>query len=82
MYQGANHRKVRKIGRLTGFNCTDDSMTIQSVRALLNRLIELGELPKTIPYLLDSSRLETFVILATSFRDGSFEGRVQLGAPW
>ena len=38
-YQDANHRKVREIGRSTGFDCTDDSTAIQSVGALLNRLI-------------------------------------------
>ena len=81
-YQDANHRKVREIGRSTGFDCTDDSTAIQSVGALLNRLTELGELPKTILYPLDPSKLETFAVLAAGFCDGSFRGKVQLGAPW
>lgn len=81
-YQDANRRKVREIGRSTGFDCTDDSTAIQSVGALLNHLTELGELPKTILYPLDPSKMETFAVLAAGFCDGTLRGKVQLGAPW
>lgn len=81
-YQDANHRKVREIGRSTGFDCTDDSTAIQSVGKLLNCLTELGELPKTILYPLDSAKVETFAVLAAGFCDGTCAGKVQLGAPW
>ena len=81
-YLDANRKKVEEIGPSTGFDCVDDSTQIQSVGAILNRLTELNELPKTILYPLNAAQVEPFSILAAGFCDGDEKAKVQLGAPW
>ena len=49
---------------------------------LLNRLTLIDELPKTIIYPLDGTKIETWAILAAGFCGGGVKGKVQLGAPW
>lgn len=80
-YLDANSRMVRAIGQSTGFDCCDDSSSVKSVGELLNRLTEMGELPKTILYPLDGTKIETWSILAAGFCTGG-KAHVQLGAPW
>ena len=81
-YLDANSKKVREIGKSTGFDCTDDATMVKSVGELLNVLTEEGELPKTILYPLDGTKIENWAILAAGFCDGVIRGKVQLGAPW
>lgn len=81
-YLDANQKKVKEIGQSTGFDCVDDTTSVRSVGAVLNRLTDLGELPKMILYPLNSSQIESFAILAAGFCDGESKGKVQLGAPW
>ena len=81
-YLDANTKKVAEIGQSTGFDCTDDSSSVRSVGELLNKLTLIGELPKTILYPLDSSKMETWAVLAAGFCDGETKAKVQLGAPW
>ncbi|BCJ93272.1 uronate isomerase [Anaerocolumna cellulosilytica] len=81
-YQGANKTGERHIGVACGFDCTDDTTSIQAVGGLLNHLTEKGQLPKTIVYPLNSAQIETFAILAAGFCEGGTKAKVQLGAPW
>ncbi|MFT4006742.1 MAG: glucuronate isomerase [Lacrimispora sp.] len=81
-YLDANQKKVREIGQSTGFDCVSDTTSVHSVGAVLNRLTELDELPKTILYPLNGAQIESFANLAASFCDGTEKGKVQLGAPW
>jgi len=81
-YQGANKSREARIGAACGFDCTDDSTSIKSVGALLNRLTAEDSLPKTILYPLNAGQIETFAILAAGFSEGPERGKVQLGAPW
>ncbi|MEY8351837.1 glucuronate isomerase [Lachnospiraceae bacterium 54-53] len=81
-YLDANEKKVRETGQSTGFDCVDDTTSVRSVGAVLNRLTELDQLPKTILYPLNASQVEAFAVLAAGFCDGSAKGKVQLGAPW
>lgn len=81
-YRDANSKKVREIGQATGFDCVDDSTAIQSVGMVLNRLTELGALPKAILYPLNPAQMEAFAALAAGFCDGRAKAAVQLGAPW
>lgn len=55
---------------------------IRGVGGLLNRLTIAGELPKTILYPLDGTKIETWAILAAGFCDSGTRAKVQLGAPW
>lgn len=85
-YLDANTKGVRLVGQSTGFDCTDDQCAVTSVGELLNRLTLAGELPKTILYPLDGTKIETWAVLAAGFAaDGEtngIRGKVQLGAPW
>ncbi|HWR08678.1 glucuronate isomerase [Sporomusa sp.] len=81
-YQGANKSRENSIGVACGFDCTDDSTSIQSVGEILNRLTTAEQLPKTILYPLDASKVENFAVLAAGFCEGGTKAKVQLGAPW
>lgn len=81
-YLDANTKGVQTVGQSCGFDCTDDQCSVTSVGELLNRLTQLGELPKVLLYPLDRTKTETWAILAAGFCDGSVKGQVQLGAPW
>lgn len=81
-YLDANTSKVAVIGQSTGFDCTDDGTSVKSIGILLDRLTSIDELPKTILYPLDSSKMENFAILAAGFCEGGTRAKVQLGAPW
>ena len=81
-YLDANTTGVQRVGQSTGFDCADDQCAVTSVGELLNRLTIAGELPKTILYPLDGTKIETWAILAAGFCDNGTKAKVQLGAPW
>lgn len=81
-YLDANTTGVQRVGQSTGFDCADDQCSVTSVGELLNRLTIAGELPKTILYPLDGTKIETWAILAAGFCDNGTKAKVQLGAPW
>ncbi|WP_320127908.1 glucuronate isomerase [uncultured Sphaerochaeta sp.] len=81
-YLDTNTGKVAIIGHSTGFDCIDDSTRIKSVGTLLDKLSTLGELPKTILYPLDGTKIEAYAVLAAGFCEGGIRAKVQLGAPW
>lgn len=81
-YLDANTTRVNAIGHSTGFDCCDDSTQVKNVGELLDRLTAEGELPKTILYPLEGTKIETWAILAAGFCDSGIRGKVQLGAPW
>ena len=81
-YLDANTSRVKAIGQSTGFDCCDDASSVRGVGELLDRLTIAGELPKTILYPLDGTKIETWAILAAGFCDSGTRAKVQLGAPW
>ena len=81
-YLDANTTGVKNVGKSTGFDCVDDQCAVTSVGELLNRLTIAGELPKTILYPLDGTKIESWAILAAGFCDNGVKAKVQLGAPW
>ena len=81
-YQGANRHMESKIGKATGFDCTDDNTPIGDLGSLLEALSSQGCLGKTILYPLNPTQIETYAILAAAFCDDGVPGKVQLGAPW
>ncbi len=80
-YLDANTTGVKNVGKSTGFDCVDDQCAVTSVGELLNRLTIAGELPKTILYPLDGTKIESWAILAAGFCDNGVKAKVQLGAP-
>ena len=81
-YLDANTSHVKSVGQSTGFDCCDDAAPVKGVGELLNNLTTIGELPKTIIYPLDGTKIETWAILAAGFCDNGTKAKVQLGAPW
>lgn len=81
-YLDCNRTRAVEIGKSCGFDCIDDSSPVKSVGELLNRLVEINSLPKTILYPLDSSKAESFAVLAAGFCEGGTRAKVQIGAPW
>lgn len=81
-YLDANRTGVERTGHSTGFDCVDDQCSVTSVGELLNRLTIAGQLPRTILYPLDGTKIETWAILAAGFCDSDVKSKVQLGAPW
>lgn len=81
-YLDANTSHVKTVGQSTGFDCIDDSCAVRSVGELLDRLTTIGELPKTILYPLDGTKIEAWAVLAAGFCDNGTRAKVQLGAPW
>ena len=81
-YRDTNTRLVKEIGSESGFDCTDDATSVRSIAQLLDHLNMVGELPKTILYPLDNSKMETWAVLAAGFCEGGIKSKVQLGAPW
>lgn len=81
-YLDANRTGVKRVGQSTGFDCTDDQCQVTSVGELLNRLTEMGELPRTLLYPLDGTKIETWAVLAAGFCDNGTVAKVQLAAPW
>ena len=81
-YLDANTSHVKSVGQSTGFDCCDDAAPVKGVGELLNNLTTIGELPKTILYPLDGTKIETWAILAAGFCDNGTKAKVQLGAPW
>ncbi len=81
-YLDAVRSRVAQIGASTGFDCIDDATAVRSVGELLNRLTEIDELPKTLLYPLDSTKIESWAVLAAGFCYGGTRAKVQLAAPW
>lgn len=81
-YLDANTSRVKAIGPSTGFDCCDDASSVRGIGELLDHLTIIGELPKTILYPLDGTKIETWAILAAGFCDSGTRAKVQLGAPW
>lgn len=81
-YLDANSSQVARIGQSTGFDCIDDASPVKGVGELLNRLQAIGELPKTILYPLDGTKIEAWAVLAAGYCEGGTRAKVQLGAPW
>ena len=81
-YLDANTSHVKSVGQSTGFDCCDDAAPVKGVGELLNNLTTIGELPKTIIYPLDGTKIETWASLAAGFCDNGTKAKVQLGAPW
>ncbi len=81
-YQDANTGMVARVGKSTGYDCTDDSTRVKSVGRLLDTLSSQNCLPKTILYALNPGLIELLAVLAAGFCEGPEKARVQIGAPW
>lgn len=81
-YLNANTKKVEEIGKSTGFDCIDDNSSVKSVGLLLDKLARMEEMPKTILYPLDGTKIEAWTVLAAGFCESGTKAKVQVGASW
>ena len=77
-----NPRMFEKYGADVGFDSIDDTCIAENLSKLLAEEERAGNLPKTILYPLDGTKIETWAILAAGFCDNGTKAKVQLGAPW
>ncbi len=80
--KNANTTMFKKLGLDKGYDCTNDTTSVESVSKILDLLNTEGSLPRTILYPLNINQYETFAILAAAFCGDGIKARVQLGAPW
>ena len=80
-YLDANTSHVKSVGQSTGFDCCDDAAPVKGVGELLNNLTTIGELPKTIIYPLDGTKIETWAILAAGFCDNGTKAKFSWAHP-
>jgi glucuronate isomerase len=81
-YLDANTSRVARVGQSAGYDCCDDASAVKSIGILLDKLTTIGELPRTLLYPLDGTKIETWAILAAGFCDNGTKAKVQLAAPW
>jgi glucuronate isomerase len=77
-----NSRMSAKLGADTGSDTIGDFKQGDSLARYLNKLEQIGKLPKTIIYNLNPADNYLFAAMPGSFQDGSVPGKLQYGAAW
>ena len=77
-----NSRMAQKLGPDTGFDSIGDSVSANSLAALLDGLEKTGELPRTIVYCLNDNANDKIMAVIGSFQTGGIKGKMQLGSAW
>lgn len=77
-----NSRMAQKLGPDTGFDSIGDSVSANSLAALLDGLEKTGELPRTIVYCLNDNANDKIMAVLGSFQTGGIKGKMQLGSAW
>lgn len=80
--RNVNERMVREVGEAAGFDSTGDYAIAQPLGALLNRLEEHHQLPKTVLFCLNAKDNWILAALANTFQDDSVPSKVQFGTAW
>lgn len=73
---------LNKIGPDTGFDAIEDQVYMAKLSALLGKLDETDELPKTILYCLNPRDNYALTVLSGCFQKEGVKGRVQVGTAW
>jgi glucuronate isomerase len=77
-----NSRMFKQLGADTGWDSIGNAVDLQSVSSFLDRLDARGKLAKTILYSINPNDNDALATMVGNFNDGSFPGKVQLGAAW
>ena len=77
-----NTRMFRLLGPDTGFDAIHDLPLAAAGHKFFNRLAEEDCLAKTILYNLNPKDTEVLAVMAYTFNDGTFPGKMQLGSGW
>lgn len=77
-----NTRMMMSLGPDTGYDAIHDLELAASGHKFFDRLAMTGNLAKTILYCLNPKDNEVLATMAYTFNDGSYPGKMQLGAAW
>jgi len=77
-----NERMFGIMGADTGWDSIGGSVNIKAIAKFLNSLDKNNKLAKTILYSINPADNDILATMAGNFNDGSFPGKVQLGAAW
>ena len=80
--RNANARMFRLMGPDTGFDMIGQNDCGGAIAALLSRLDETGECPKTILYSLNPADNEQLATICGCFQTDEVPGKIQLGSAW
>ena len=75
-------RLYRSLGADVGGDAIGDTISADSLAALLDRLASRDELPKTILYTLNTADNDKLIAAAGCFQDDSAPGKIQFGSAW
>lgn len=80
--RNTNQRMFNRLGPDTGFDATNESVSIIDLQQLLDRLVSSDSLPKTILYSLNPNDNYLLATLMGTYQDGTVPGKMQLGSAW
>lgn len=75
-------RKLKQVGRDSGFDSIDDYPVAKLLSGLLSKLDESDQLPKTIIYNINPSDNEIVATMAANFSGQGVMSKVQFGPAW
>lgn len=77
-----NKAMLEQIGIDAGVDSIGDYQQAEALAKFLNRLNELGQLPKTVLYNSNPKDNDVFATMAGNFTEEGIRGKVQFGAAW
>lgn len=77
-----NTRKMKELGRDTGFDSIGDFEMARPLSGMLDRLEKEKKLPRVILYNNNPRDNEVFATMIGNFQDGTIPGKLQHGPPW
>lgn len=77
-----NSRAYRELGPDTGFDSIGDFEIAKPLSKFLDKLDDIGKLPKTILYNLNTRDNEVLATMSGNFRENEVAGKVQHGPAW
>jgi len=80
--RNGNTRMFLQLGPDTGWDTMGNTADMRQVNQFLDRLDQHQQLAKTIIYSTNPADLQPLAALIGNFNEGSFPGKVQLGAAW
>lgn len=80
--RNANTHALATIGKDAGFDCMRTETGADSLYALLDKMVTLGTLPKTLLFSLNPADNDVLVTMMGAFNGGGCKGKVQQGSAW
>lgn len=80
--RSANTRKLKEVGRDSGFDSINDLRYAEKLACYLDALDVDCSLPKIILYNLNPCDNEMLATMLGNFQDGSVPGKIQMGSGW